>query len=131
MGHRGELHHVEVYVADVEHSAAFWGWLLAELGYTPHQEWDEGISWRIADTYIALVQAPRVDREFDRRLVGVNHLAFHVGSRGEVDELTDALRDRGARLLYEDRHPHAGGPDHYAAFFEDPNGIKVELVADG
>ena len=129
MTSRGSLHHVEVYVADVEESAVFWGWLLGQLGYRPHQEWDEGISWRIGDTYIALVQAPQADGPFDRRHVGVNHLAFHVGSRGEVDELTAALTERGARLLYEDRHPFAGGEDHYAAFFEDPNGIKVELVA--
>ncbi len=40
-----------------------------------------------------------------------------------------ALRERGVRILYEDRHPHAGGPDHYAVFVEDPEGIKVEVVA--
>jgi catechol 2,3-dioxygenase-like lactoylglutathione lyase family enzyme len=34
-----------------------------------------------------------------------------------------------ATVLYADCHPYAGGPDHYAAYVEDPDGIKVELVA--
>lgn len=28
------------------------------------------------------------------------------------------------------QHPHAGGPDHYAAFLESEDGFEVELVAE-
>lgn len=49
--------------------------------------------------------------------------------RNQVDTVTAAVRERGGRVHYEDRHPHAGGSDHYALFFEDPDRIKVELVA--
>lgn len=129
MARRGTLHHIEIYVADLERSLAFWGWLLGRLGYEPHQEWDDGISWRLADTYLAFVQAPE-PAGVDRRHPGLNHLAFHVDTAEEVEELVEALRGRGTRLLYEDRHPYAGGADHYAAFVEDPDGVKVELVAD-
>ncbi|GAA0595336.1 hypothetical protein GCM10009001_09310 [Virgibacillus siamensis] len=31
--------------------------------------------------------------------------------------------------MYSDKHPFAGGEDHYAVYFEDPDRIKVELVA--
>ena len=58
-----------------------------------------------------------------------SHLAFRAGSRSRVDELTAAARDRGFRLLFEDRHPHAGGADHYAAYLETADGFEVELVA--
>jgi catechol 2,3-dioxygenase-like lactoylglutathione lyase family enzyme len=126
---RGQLHHLELYVEDLERAYRFWGWLLGELGYDPHQEWDEGCSYRRGDTYIALVQAPEGARGLDRRDVGVNHVAFHAGSPAEVDRLSDELAARGGRLLYPERHPHAGGDDHYAAFCEDPDGLKVELVA--
>ena len=83
-------------------------------------------------TYIVFVQAS-VDAlpvGYDRRRVGLNHLAFHAASREEVNEATAALRKRGVRILYEDRHPYAGGSDHYGLFFEDPDGIKVELLAE-
>jgi catechol 2,3-dioxygenase-like lactoylglutathione lyase family enzyme len=126
---RGTLHHLELYVEDLERATTFWGWLLAELGYLPYQEWDEGCSYRRGDTYVALVEAPRGARSLHRRDVGLNHIAFHAGTRAEVDRLTAALRERGGRVLYPDRHPHAGGQDHYALFCEDPDGLKVEVVA--
>jgi catechol 2,3-dioxygenase-like lactoylglutathione lyase family enzyme len=110
---------------------AFWGWLLLELGYLLDTEWDEGCAYRLGDTYVVFVQAPDGPHEkaIDRRRPGLNHLAFHVEATSEVDRLTEELRARGIRILYEDRHPHAGGPDHYAVFLEDPDGLKVELVA--
>lgn len=126
---RGSLHHLELYVRDLERAHGFWGWLLGELGYVPRQEWDEGCSYHLGSASIVLVQAPEGARALDRRDVGVNHVAFHAGPRDEVDRLAAALVDRGGRLLYADRHPFAGGDDHYAAFCEDPDGLKVELVA--
>jgi catechol 2,3-dioxygenase-like lactoylglutathione lyase family enzyme len=56
-------------------------------------------------------------------------LAFHARSREHVDEVTVELRRQGISVLYQDRHPHAGGVGNYAVFFEDPDRIKVELVA--
>jgi catechol 2,3-dioxygenase-like lactoylglutathione lyase family enzyme len=128
---RGSLHHLELYVPDLERSVAFWGWLLLELGYLLDNEWDEGCAFRLGESYLVLVQAPGGPDEgpIDRRRPGLNHLAFHVSAPDEVDRLTEQLRARGVRILYEDRHPHAGGPNHYAVFCEDPDGLKVELVA--
>jgi hypothetical protein len=31
--------------------------------------------------------------------------------------------------MFADAHPHAGGPNHYAAYLENPDGFEVELVA--
>lgn len=125
----GSLHHLELYVQDLERSTAFWGWLLEELGYVTTQEWDEGCAWSRGGTSLVLVEAPLGAGGLDRRDAGLNHLAFHAGSRGEVDRLTALAQAAGVRVLYEDRHPHAGGDDHYALFLEDPDGLKVELVA--
>lgn len=125
------LHHMEIYVSDLKRSTAFWGWFLSELGYTPFQEWKEGRSWRLGDAYLVFVQARDryLDVPYHRCRVGLNHLAFHAESRAQVDRLTDEVRARGLTVLYGDRHPYAGGNDHYALYFEDPDRIKVELVA--
>ncbi|SFU29844.1 Protein N-acetyltransferase, RimJ/RimL family [Alicyclobacillus macrosporangiidus] len=127
----GSLHHIEINVSDLRRSAEFWGWFLSLLGYEPYQEWHSGRSWRLGDTYLVFVQAePRYHHPpYHRRRVGLNHLAFHAASRAQVDKITQLLRQRGVSILYEDRHPYAGGPDHYAVFFEDPDRIKVEVVA--
>jgi catechol 2,3-dioxygenase-like lactoylglutathione lyase family enzyme len=126
----GKLHHVEIYCSDLGKSAEFWGWFLSELGYKELQKWPSGISFILADTYLVLVQADKkhCDSPFHRCRPGLNHLAFHAASRRQVDEITEKLRARGAVILYDDRHPHAGGPDSYAVFFEDPERLKVELT---
>lgn len=130
-GQPGQLHHVELYVSDLERSTAFWNWFLGELGYELYQSWTGGRSYRLGATYLVFVQteAAHLDPAYHRKRTGLNHLAFHAASRQQVDQIAAALRERGVPVLYEDAHPHAGGPGTYAVFFEDPDRIKVELVA--
>jgi len=59
----------------------------------------------------------------------VNHLAFHAGTRDRVDAIVIAGPEHGWRLLFTNRHPYAGGPDHYAAYLADGDGYEVELAA--
>lgn len=128
----GHLHHVELYATDLDASTAFWEWLLVDhLDHEVHQDWASGRSWKRGPTYLVVVQAPEAYRDegYHRRHPGLNHLAFHADSRAHVDDLTDRLRERGVPLLYEDDHPYAGGEDHYAAYFESPERVKVEVVA--
>lgn len=128
---KGLLHHIELYVSDLKASTEFWGWLLEELGYTLFQEWETGKSWRLEDTYIVFVQAEErfLDKPYHRSRVGLNHLAFHASSRQHIDQMTDQLKDKSVTILYQNQHPFAGGGTHYAVYFEDPDRIKVELVA--
>lgn len=127
----GLLHHVEVYVSNLKRSEKFWGWFLEELGYKPYQQWVEGQSWKLGETYLVFVQTETeyLDIPYHRRRTGLNHLAFHASSRERVDEMTMMLKERGVNVLYENQHPFAGGEDYYAVYFEDPDRIKVEFVA--
>jgi catechol 2,3-dioxygenase-like lactoylglutathione lyase family enzyme len=127
----GLIHHIELYVSSLKKTKEFWGWLLEELGYKPYQDWDTGQSWKLGDTYIVFVQTEErfLDIPYHRCRVGLNHLAFHASSRVHVDYLTEQLKSRGVNMLYMDKHPYAGGKNYYAVFFEDPDRIKVELVA--
>jgi len=128
---KGLLHHIEIYVSDLKSSSEFWGWFLEELGYNDFQKWNNGQSWKIGDTYIVFVQTEKrfLDIAYHRRRTGLNHLAFHAESRQQVDDITKRLKSKGITVLYTEQHPYAGGPDHYAVYFEDPDRIKVELVA--
>jgi catechol 2,3-dioxygenase-like lactoylglutathione lyase family enzyme len=125
----GGLHHVEIYVADLGQAREFWPWWLGELGWEPFQDWADGFSWRHGETYLVFVQATLLDVPFHRRRPGLNHLAFHARDRAQVDRLTEQARAYGWAVLYEGRHPHAGGPDSYALFFEGPERLKIELAA--
>ncbi len=125
------IHHIELYVSNLKKSTEFWGWLLEELGYELYQKWESGRSWKYGETYLVFVQTvdAYLDVPYHRKRTGLNHLAFHADSRKHVDELTAQLKSRGVNILYEDRHPFAGGEDYYAVFMEDPYRMKVEIVA--
>ncbi|NLB20246.1 MAG: hypothetical protein GX829_05325 [Clostridium sp.] len=127
---KGKLHHVELYVKDLEVSKEFWQWLLTTLGYEVYQTWDRGISLKLEDTYLVFVQTEEKYKEapYHRCGPGLNHLAFHGGSKTFVDEITEKLKEKGIRMLYEDQHPYAGGEGYYAVYFEDPDRIKVEIA---
>ena len=128
---KGTVHHIEIYISDLKKTIEFWDWLLTELGYEKYQDWNEGISYKLLDAYLVFVQAEEkyLDIGYHRKRIGLNHIAFHAESRAMVDDLTNSLKERGVTILYKDKHPFAGGKDHYAVFFEDPDRIKVELVA--
>lgn len=126
----GALHHVELWVPDLARSEESLGWLLTRLGWLPFQRWPGGASWRRGDTYVVVEASPdRSAPDHDRLRPGLNHLALHVADPAAVDDLVAAATGRGWRLLFADRHPHAGGDHQYAAYLEDPDGFEVELVA--
>lgn len=126
----GKLHHIELYVSSLEVSLQFWKPLLERFAYIEYQAWANGRSYKLDDTYIVFVQADEslAAAGYDRRRVGLNHLAFSAASHQQVDEITLWARENNFRILYEDRHPFAAGPDHYALYCEDPDRIKVEVV---
>jgi len=127
---RGAVHHVELWVPDLARAERSWGWLLGELGYRPHQSWEHGRSWLLGDAYVVVEQSPAMTAvAHDRRRPGLNHLALHAGTRAQLDALVAAAPAHGWTLLFPDRHPFAGGPDHCAAYLEDADGFEAELVA--
>jgi catechol 2,3-dioxygenase-like lactoylglutathione lyase family enzyme len=126
----GTLHHVELWVPNLDRATISWGWLLGELGYEIFQEWPGGRSWRSGPTYIVIEQSPaRTATRHDRCRPGLNHLAFHVESRTRADELSVDAGQHGWRMLFADQYPYAGGTGHYAAYLENADGFEAELVA--
>lgn len=71
------------------------------------------------------------DRAHDRYAPGLHHMAFHADSRAGVDAVHRAMAEAGARILdpptdYSGQRGYGEG--YYAAFFADPDGIKLEVV---
>ena len=126
------LHHVELYVSDLDRAIEFWTPLMERLGYEA-ERWPGGVNYFAGETdpYLCLLPAPEEHLEagYHRKRVGLNHIAFGARSRQHVDEIRDWVRRAGHPLLYDDRYPFATGPDYYALFCEDPDRIKVEVVA--
>jgi len=129
MAVRGRFDHLDVYVSDLAQSVAFWGPLLELLGFAKAADRPAAKSWKGAGAEIFFVQTEPdfVVQGYHRKRIGLNHLAFAVNDRGELDQVLAHVRGTGARLLYE------GGIEEtktqHRLFFEDPDRIKVEVVA--
>src|SRR5438445_6224639 len=124
----GSLEHLDISVSDLERSGAFWAAFLKDLGYREFAKSATGWSWTNDESTVFLLQAESgyLDPPYHRKRVGLNHLAFGVSDRKQVDAMATRLRERNIPLLY-------GGPrtgrTTYAVFFEDPDRIKIEVVA--
>lgn len=127
---KGLLHHIEIYVSDLNRSSEFWAWFLGHLGYEQYQKWESGVSFKLGDTYLVFVQAnpKHLDQPYHRCKVGLNHLAFHADSLEQLDLLRQELLSRQVPLLYADRHFNRSDSIKNALYFEDPDRIKVEVV---
>ncbi len=58
--------------------------------------------------------------------LGLTHFALSVGSKEEVDRLTERLRDHNYRVVGE---PRTTGDGYYESVILDPDGNRVEIVA--
>lgn len=127
------LHHIEIYVSNLEASRVFWSTLLARVGYAESGHWADGFTLANGrDAYLTFVQVAErhAARPYHRSGVGLNHLAFQVDGRDAVDALRAYCVEAGIPTLYDDGYPFPnGGTDYYALFIEDPDRIKVEFVA--
>ena len=128
----GFPHHLDLTVRDLAASVPFYDVVLGQLGYKRTGIHAGGAPcWMYAneappDFSIALHQA-RVEAGHDRYSPGLHHLAFHAGSREQVDGFSDFLLEAGIQVL-DPPAEYGYTQGYYAVFFADPDGIKLEVV---
>jgi lactoylglutathione lyase len=66
---------------------------------------------------------------FEKRHPGLHHLSFQVGSIEEVKKAEQKLKALNVPLIYDGIVPHAEGAQSGGVYFEDPDGIRLEIYA--
>ncbi len=129
---KASVYHVQLNVADAGVSVPFYRELLGYLEYRVMVGRDGvlGMSNGTTDFWILAAEAERGTARLHRRNPGLNHVAFRVGQRGDVDRFHDEfLRARGIAALYGGPQDYPEyRPGYYAVFFEDPDRLKLEIV---
>jgi glyoxylase I family protein len=123
------IEHIDVTVNDIARSAIFYDTVMPALGFRRLIE-DNGddVRWGNAHMTFAIRQAVERGAKFNRYRVGLHHLAFKAKSRSAIDEFHRFLiRDNLPILDAPAEYPQYG-PNYYAIFFADPDGMKIELV---
>jgi catechol 2,3-dioxygenase-like lactoylglutathione lyase family enzyme len=126
------IHHVDFAVADVERSIAFYLGLLGPLGwresvrYPTYRGTEEVVYLEDPTTGSMLGIRPADGGAHHYYEVGIEHLAFEVDRRDEVDDAHARCLSSGGRVHFppeEDRDVD----DYYALFAFDPDGIRIEV----
>lgn len=124
------LHHLTLWVPDLERAAPSWAWLLGELDYALDDRSFANVLLFRDDSGFALVLEQSSDMVpgmlHSRFRPGLNHVAFALSSSSALAHILDGAAEHGWSALPGDHHPIAGGAD--VAYLEDLDGFEVELV---
>ncbi len=66
---------------------------------------------------------------FEKRSPGLHHLSFQVGDIEKVRGFENRLRELNINFIYDRIVPHAEGAQSGGIFFEDPDGIRLEIYS--
>jgi glyoxylase I family protein len=132
----GFIDHLRLSVRDVEAARRFYDPLLRCLGFEAAERDDDGAAWGVHEggTVGWLILTPASpelrDTPHQRLAPGLHHVAFAARDRAHVDAVHELLVGLGAEIL-EAPSEYDAEPDHYAVFFRDPDGFKLEVVFVG
>jgi catechol 2,3-dioxygenase-like lactoylglutathione lyase family enzyme len=135
------IDHIQITVKDMNIAVPFYDKFLPLLGFDIQRKVSAVIEEH--DFYVVEYTHPRlafavtsprkafVDDTVHRRKPGaLHHLAFKAESRAEVDRLYSELVEIGATIVSKPKLYPEYGPDYYAVFFKDLDGIKYEIVCN-
>lgn len=127
---KASVYHVQLNVSAA--SMTFYKALLRYLGYTLVREYPQmfGATNGTTDLWIMQTDPRYATRGFHRKAAGVNHIAFRVPSRADVDRFAqDFLAAHTVPALYGGPREYPEyRPGYYAVFFESPDRLKLEIA---
>lgn len=126
---RVQTGHVGLNVSDLERSKAFYRDVFGfeVMGESGEGEREYALLGEGGALVLTLWQ--QSEGRFPAERPGLHHLSFRVASIEAVRDAERRVRDLGARLHYDGVVPHAEGSDSGGIFFEDPDGIRLEIFA--
>jgi catechol 2,3-dioxygenase-like lactoylglutathione lyase family enzyme len=126
------LGHLGINVPDLGVARAYYDELLPLLGFESFFAVEDQCAYRPAGgkrgTFLFLYPASD-PVPYSRERTGLQHLAFMVASRSEVDRVHRHVRSTGGEVVQPPRvFPEYPQP-YYATFWLDPFGIMLEAVS--
>ena len=127
--------HIGLNVTDLDRSVAFYratfGFDLLGDGHDGDRRW----AFLGADGQLLVTLWQQAAGRFAAGVAGLHHLSFQVASIDDVRAAEVRLRALGAPFAYDGVVPHGEGMPSGGIFFEDPDGIRLEIFtatgADG
>jgi lactoylglutathione lyase len=123
--------HVGLNVTDLARSKAFYSDVLQLEVVRESTDSGKEFAFLGKDGNLLLTLWKQSAGTFPKQLPGLHHLSFQVENIEQVREAEARLRKRNARIHHGGIVPHSEGATSGGVFFEDPDGIRLEIFAPG
>lgn len=120
------LEHLGLAVPDVDAARTYFDEFMPMVGFQ-HCFGNGHCPEGFEGTQLFLCEASEA-HGYSRHATGLQHLAFFVPTRGDVNRAHEWARDRGDEIVRAPKPFPRYGPDCYASFFLDPHGFMIEVV---
>lgn len=124
------IDHIYLSVSNFSQSETFYDLIMREFG---QHKGDKAIAGEPHAHYFGpqfqlTIRPAKAAQKHDSYAPGLHHLCFQVEIRTEVDLCYEKLRSIGIEVSQPQPYPEYH-PEYYAIFFQDPDGIRLEIVA--
>jgi catechol-2,3-dioxygenase len=121
--------HIGLNVSDINKSKQFYQEVFGFETTLESQEADKLFVFLSQGDRLVLTLWQQSGGTFATNRPGLHHLSFQVDSVERVREVEERLRSAGAKIYHEGIVPHAVGWDSGGIYFDDPDGIRLEVFA--
>jgi glyoxylase I family protein len=124
------IDHIFVAVSDLARSTAFYDDVMKLLGFRKGTDLVGGqphVHYFNRALQYTLRPAKSAAAAHDPLVPGLHHLCFQVADTSAVNQAAVGLQNLGVKVSAPRLYPEYG-PDYYAAYFNDPDGIELEIV---
>lgn len=124
-----KIEHIALYVSDLERSRSFFeryfGASSNELYHNKKTGFKSYFLSFDGGARLEIMHRPEVSEKNGDPRLGYAHIAFSVGSRENVNALTERIRADGFQILSE---PRVTGDGYFESCIADPDGNIIEIT---
>jgi lactoylglutathione lyase len=121
--------HIGLNITDLDRSVEFYRRVFGFTVASESQEDGRRYAFLAQDDTLVLTLWQQSEGGFPTGLPGLHHLSFQVADLDAVRRAEAVIRELGARLHHDGVVPHGEGASSGGVFFEDPDGIRLEIFA--
>ena len=124
-----KIEHIAIWVKDIEKVCEFYRKYFGGVVHPIYHNLAKQFTSRFVtfdnSARLEIMHRPDIEPLSSSEHLGYAHLSFSVGSKEEVDRLTQQMSDDGIQVIGE---PRTTGDGYYESVVLDPEGNRVEIT---
>lgn len=124
-----KIEHIAIWAKDIEKVCEFYrkyfGGVVHPIYHNPIKQFTSRFVTFDDGARLEIMHRPDIETSAPSEHLGYAHLSFSVGSKEEVDSLTQQLSGEGIQVVGQ---PRTTGDGYYESVVLDPEGNRVEIT---